>query len=76
MKVKLSNVRLSFPQLFVAKEFKPGDGKPRFDATFLIVPGSANDKAMTAPSRNASASPTPARTSCGGWGCRPLKQSG
>ena len=46
MKVKLSNVRLSFPQLFVAKEFKTGDGKPRYDATFLIVPGSANDKAI------------------------------
>jgi len=48
MKVKLANVRLSFPQLFEPKEFSPGDGKPRYDATFLIVPGSANDKAIRA----------------------------
>ena len=48
MEVKLTNVRLSFPQLFEAKEFKQGDGKPRYDATFLVVPGSANDKAIQA----------------------------
>jgi len=44
MDIKLKNVRLSFPDLFVAKEFKPGDGKPRYSATFLIEPGSENDK--------------------------------
>lgn len=48
MKVKLSNVRLSFPDLFHAKEFKTGDGKPRFNATFLIEPGSEQDKAIEA----------------------------
>lgn len=46
--IKLSNVRLSFPNLFVAKEYKTGDGKPRFDATFLIEPGSENDKIIQA----------------------------
>lgn len=44
MKVKLENVRLSFPDIWHAKEFKTGDGKPRFSATFLVEPGSANDK--------------------------------
>lgn len=47
-KVKLNDVRLSFPNLFRAKEFKPGDGKPRYDATFLIEPGSENDKRIRA----------------------------
>lgn len=42
--IMLRNVRLSFPDLFHAKEFKPGDGKPRWSATFLIEPGSDNDK--------------------------------
>jgi len=40
MKVKLNNVRLSFPALFKAEAFKPGDD-PRFKATFLIPEGSA-----------------------------------
>jgi len=44
-KLKLENVRLSFPVLFEAKAFEPG-AKPRFDATFLIEPGSKNDKAI------------------------------
>lgn len=35
-KVKLHNVRLFFPDLFKAVEFKPGDGKPRYNATFGI----------------------------------------
>lgn len=48
MKVKLTKVRLSFPDLFEAVEFKTGDGKPRYNATFLIEPGSANDKAIRA----------------------------
>ena len=43
-KIKLNDVRLSFPNLWAAKEFKPGDGKFRYDATFLIEPGSENDK--------------------------------
>ncbi len=48
MQVKLKRVRLSFPDLWVPVEFKPGDGKPRFNATFLIEPGSDNDKAIQA----------------------------
>ncbi|CAB4122675.1 Protein of unknown function DUF2815 [uncultured Caudovirales phage] len=37
MKVKLTNVRLSFPQLFEATTVN-GEGKPAFSATFLIDP--------------------------------------
>lgn len=48
MKVMLKNVRLSFPDLFEAVEFKTGDGKPRFNATFLIERGSENDKKIEA----------------------------
>lgn len=36
--------RSSFPQLWEAKEFKPGDGKPRWSQTILIEPGSPSDK--------------------------------
>lgn len=43
MKIKLNNVRLSFPALFKAEAFKPGDD-PRFKATFLIPEGSAQAK--------------------------------
>ena len=46
--VKLATVRLAFPNLWVAKEFKAGDGKPRYDASFLIKKGSDNDKAIQA----------------------------
>lgn len=46
MDIKLKNVRLSFNDLFVAKEFKPGDNKPRFSASFIIEPGSENDKTI------------------------------
>ncbi len=44
----LKDVRLSFPDLFHATEFKEGDGKPRWNATFLVVPGSENDKKINA----------------------------
>lgn len=37
MKLKLNNVRLSFPELFEAKTVN-GEGKPAFSATFLIDP--------------------------------------
>lgn len=37
MKLKLSNVRLAFPQLFEAKTVN-GEGKPAFSATFLLDP--------------------------------------
>lgn len=35
MKIKLSNVRLSFPHLFEPTAFKPGD-VPKFKGTFLV----------------------------------------
>lgn len=45
--VKLSNVRLSFPDLFEAKQYQ-GRGAFRYGASFLIEPGSENDKAIRA----------------------------
>lgn len=39
-KIILKNVRLSFPGLFEATAFKPGD-EPKFKATFLIPKGDA-----------------------------------
>ena len=47
MKVKLSNVRLSFPDLFEATQFD-GKGAFTYGAQFLIEPGSAEDKAVNA----------------------------
>ncbi|MGG2044861.1 ssDNA-binding protein [Burkholderia gladioli] len=48
-KVKLANVRIAFiDNLRTAAEFKAGDGKFRYSATFLIEKGSANDKAIEA----------------------------
>lgn len=47
MKVQLKEVRLSFPDLFEAKPFEAG-GPKRYSATFLIEPGSENDKAVQA----------------------------
>lgn len=47
-KVKLSNVRLSFPELWEARQFQAGVGKARYDSTFLVEKGSANDKAVRA----------------------------
>jgi hypothetical protein len=48
MDVIIKKVRLSFPSLFTATEFKAGDGKPRWSASFIIEPGSENDKAIEA----------------------------
>lgn len=39
----LQNVRLSFPDLYKARQFK-GEGKARFSASFLVEQGSENDK--------------------------------
>lgn len=47
MKVKLANVRLAFPDLFEATQFE-GKGEFRYNATFLIERGSANDRAVQA----------------------------
>lgn len=43
MKVVLQNVRLSFPDLHTPRQFK-GEGKARYSASFLVEPGSENDK--------------------------------
>ena len=43
----LRNVRLSFPTLFVAEQFD-GQGAFNYSASFLIDPGSPNDKAIRA----------------------------
>ena len=45
MKVKLTNVRLSFPKLFRAEAFEEGN-KARYSARFLVEPGSSADKAI------------------------------
>lgn len=47
MKVKLSNVRLAFPQLFEAKTVN-GEGKPAFSASFLLDPTHPGIKAVNA----------------------------
>lgn len=47
MEVMLKDVRLSFPKLFTPEKFQ-GTGDPRFSATFIIEPGSENDKAIKA----------------------------
>lgn len=44
----LHNVRLSFPTIWTPREYEVGDGKPRWSATFLIEPGSDNDKRIRA----------------------------
>ncbi len=48
MAFMLSRVRLSFPVLYTAEEFKQGDGKPRYSASFIVEPGSDNDAAINA----------------------------
>lgn len=47
MEIKLKNVRLSFPDLFEPRAFKPGD-KPKYKATFLVPKGSEQAKAIEA----------------------------
>lgn len=47
MKVKLTNVRLAFPQLFEAATVN-GEGKPAFSASFLIDPTDPQVKAINA----------------------------
>jgi ssDNA-binding protein len=44
MKIKLKDARVAFLEIWKAKEFKTGDGKPRYSSNFLIEPGSENDK--------------------------------
>lgn len=46
MKVKIKNARFAFLELFEAKEYQVGDGKPRYSATLLIEKGSPDDKAI------------------------------
>lgn len=52
--VMLKNVRLSFPDLFEAKDYQDNK-KFRYSATFLVEPGSANDKALQAAIKEAAA---------------------
>lgn len=47
MKLKLTNVRLSFPELFTAKMVN-GTGKPAFSACFLIDPSDPQVVALNA----------------------------
>ncbi len=47
MKIKLTNVRLSFPDLFEAKTVN-GEGKPAFSASFLIDPADPQVKVINA----------------------------
>lgn len=46
-RIMLNDVRLSFPGLFKAEAFKPGD-EAKFKATLLIEKGSEQDKAIEA----------------------------
>lgn len=46
MKLKISNCRLAFPQLFEAKSVN-NEGDPRFGAVFIVEPGSDNAKALS-----------------------------
>jgi hypothetical protein len=45
MELKLTKVRLSFPHIFEASAYQPGD-EPAFSAKFHIEKDSANDKAI------------------------------
>jgi hypothetical protein len=45
MKVVLTNVRLSFPHLFTPQAGTDG-GEPKYNAAFIVEPGSANAKAL------------------------------
>jgi len=47
IKVKIMKVRLSFPDIFDAVQYQ-GAGAFRYNASFLIVPGSDNDKQVKA----------------------------
>lgn len=46
MKVNLSNVRLSFPHLFVPQASSDGKGEPKYNCTAIVDPESANAKAL------------------------------
>jgi hypothetical protein len=43
--ITLKNVRLSFPHLFTPQAGTDG-GEPKYNATFIVEPGSANAKAL------------------------------
>lgn len=48
MDIIIDNVQLSFPDLGDPVEYQQGDGKPRWNATFLVEPGSQADKDIRA----------------------------
>ena len=56
--ITLKNVRLSFPDLFTATEYK-NDGKFRFRASFLYAKDSATDKAVQAAIKSVAAEKWP-----------------
>jgi hypothetical protein len=39
--IKLTNVRLSYPKLAKPEQFRKGEGRPRYSATFLLDPSDA-----------------------------------
>lgn len=47
-KVVLKNVTVAYPDVWKAKEYTEGDGKPRYTCNYLIEPNSENDKAIRA----------------------------
>ena len=46
MKIKLATVRLSFPRLFTPELYDENAQVARYDASFMVEPGSANDLAI------------------------------
>jgi len=44
----IQDVRLSHPRLWVAEEYKQGDGRPRWSANFITPVGSETDKQIEA----------------------------
>jgi len=45
VKIRLNDVRLAFPELWVPKQVQ-GEGKAAFSATFILVPNSENTQAV------------------------------
>ena len=48
IKVKLKGVRVGFLDAYKPREFEKGDGKPRYNVTVIVTPGSDSDKAIEA----------------------------
>jgi hypothetical protein len=74
MKVKLTGVRLSFPDVFEAVQYE-NKGPFRYNATFLIEPGSDNDKAIQLAIKQVASEEYGKRTDANlaAWGAQPQK---